>query len=115
MRMNDGVRYSIGELARRTGLTVKAVRFYSDQGIVPPTDRSQAGYRRYGTDALARMELVRTLRDLGLDLATVRRVVEREVSLAEVAAAHAEALAVQIRTLRLRRAVLTAAARRGEP
>jgi hypothetical protein len=39
--------------------------------------------------------------------------VHREVSLPEVAAAHAEALAVQIRTLRLRRAVVTAVARRG--
>lgn len=56
---------------------------------------------------------MRTLRDLGLDLTTIKKVVDREVTLAEVAAAHAEALAVQIRTLRLRRAVLTAVARRG--
>ncbi|MEU4228614.1 MerR family transcriptional regulator [Nonomuraea sp. NPDC026600] len=111
--MDGDTLYSIGELARRTGLTVKAIRFYSDQGIVPPTDRSPAGYRRYGIDALARLELVRTLRDLGLDLPTIRKVVDREVSLTEVAAAHADALAVQIRTLRLRRAVLTAVARRG--
>ncbi|MEV4112789.1 MerR family transcriptional regulator [Nonomuraea sp. NPDC049695] len=105
--------YSIGELARRTGLTVKTIRFYSDQGIVPPADRSPAGYRRYDADAVAHLELVRTLRDLGLDLPTIRRVVDREASLPEVAAAHAEALAVQIRTLRLRRAVLAAVARRG--
>ncbi|MEU7744090.1 MerR family transcriptional regulator [Nonomuraea sp. NPDC049158] len=111
--MDGDTLYSIGELARRTGLTVKAIRFYSDRGIVPPTDRSPAGYRRYGVDALARLELVRTLRDLGLDLPTIRKVVDREVSLAEVAAAHADALAVRIRTLRLRRAVLTAVARRG--
>ena len=111
--MNGEPRYSIGDLARRTGLTVKAIRFYSDRGIVPPTDRSPAGYRRYGDDAVARLELVRTLRDLGLDLPTIRRVVDREVSLPEVAAVHAEALAGQIRTLRLRRAVLTAAAERG--
>lgn len=111
--MNGGTLYSIGDLARRTGLTVKAIRFYADKGIVPPTDRSPAGYRLYGIDAVARLDLVRTLRDLGLDLATIRRIVDREVSLAEVAAAHAEALAVQIRTLRLRRAVLTAVARRG--
>ncbi|MGW0203279.1 MerR family transcriptional regulator, partial [Nonomuraea sp. NPDC003201] len=105
--------YSIGDLARRTGLTVKTIRFYSDRGIVPPTDRSPTGYRLYDLDAVARLELVRTLRDLGVDLPTIRRVVAREVSLPEVAAAHAEALAVEIRTLRLRRAVLTAVARRG--
>ncbi|TJZ54094.1 MerR family transcriptional regulator [Streptomyces piniterrae] len=110
---DDGTLYSIGDLARRTGLTVKAIRFYSDSGIVPPTERSPAGYRRYGIDAVARLDLVRTLRDLGLDLPTIRKVVDREISLPQVAAAHAEALEAQIRTLRLRRAVLTAVARRG--
>lgn len=112
--MNDplGPLCSIGELARRTGLTVKAIRFYSDRGIVPPTGRSPAGYRLYGADALARLDLVRTLRDLGVGLADIRKVVARELSLSEVAAAHADALAVQIRTLRLRHAVLTAVARR---
>ncbi|MDX2563326.1 MerR family transcriptional regulator [Streptomyces sp. TX20-6-3] len=111
--MNGDTLYSIGELARRTGLTVKTIRFYSDRGIVAPTDRSPAGYRLYGIDAVARLDLVRTLRELGLDLPTIRKVVDREVSLPEVAAAHAEALTVQIRVLRLRRAVLTAVAERG--
>ncbi|MFC4585735.1 MerR family transcriptional regulator [Sphaerisporangium corydalis] len=111
--MDGDALYSIGELARRTGLTVKAIRFYSDRGIVPPALRSPAGYRLYGIDAVARLDLVRTLRELGLDLPTIRRVADREISLPEVAAAHAEALAVQIRTLRLRRAVLVAVAERG--
>jgi DNA-binding transcriptional MerR regulator len=111
--MDGDALYSIGELARRTGLTVKTIRFYSDRGIVPPSGRSPAGYRLYDISALARLDLVRTLRDLGLDLATIRKVVDREVSLPEVASAHAEALAVQIRALRLRRAVLTVVARRG--
>ena len=111
--MDGDTLYSIGDLARRTGLTVKTIRFYADRGIVPPADRSPAGHRRYGIAAVARLDLVRTLRELGLDLPTIRKVVDREISLAEVATAHAEALTVQIRTLRLRRAVLTAVARRG--
>ncbi len=111
--MDGDTLYPIGELARRTGLTVKTIRFYSDRGIVVPTDRSPAGYRLYNIDAVARLDLVRTLRDLGLDLATIRRIVDRELSLPEVAATHAEALAVQIRVLRLRHAVLTAVAERG--
>ncbi|MCL2734402.1 MAG: MerR family transcriptional regulator [Actinomycetia bacterium] len=105
--------YSIGDLARRTGLTVKTVRFYSDRGIVTPAGRTAAGYRRYDADAAARLDLVRTLRDLGVDLATIRRVVEREVSLAQVAAEHAAAIDVQIRVLRMRQAVLATAAERG--
>jgi DNA-binding transcriptional MerR regulator len=111
--MDGDTLYSIGDLARRTGLTVKTIRFYSDRGIVAPTERNPAGYRFYSIDAVARLNLVRTLRELGLDLPTIRKVVDRELSLPEVAAAHAEALAVQIRVLRLRRAVLTAVADRG--
>jgi DNA-binding transcriptional MerR regulator len=111
--VSDDELYSIGELARRTGVSVKTIRFYSDRGLVPPTDRSPAGYRRYDLAAVARLDLIRTLRELGLDLATVRRVLDHEIALSDVAAAHAEALTVQIRTLRLRRAILTAVSERG--
>jgi DNA-binding transcriptional MerR regulator len=104
---------SIGELATRTGLPVRTIRFYSDSGVVPPAERSDAGYRLYGPDALARLGLVRTLRDLGVDLATIRRVLEREVSLADVAKAHAAALEAQIRVLRVQKAVMQAVAQRG--
>ena len=104
---------SIGALASRTGLPVRTIRFYSDAGVVPEADRSEAGYRLYGEDALARLGLVRTLRDLGIDLPTIRRVLEREVSVPDVAAAHAAALAAQIRVLRVQKAVLEAVARRG--
>ncbi len=104
---------SIGELASRTGLGVRTIRFYSDAGVVPPAERSEAGYRLYGPDALARLGLVRTLRDLGIDLATIRRVLERELTVADVAAAHAAAIDAQIRVLRVQKAVLGAVARRG--
>ncbi|MFD7451346.1 MerR family transcriptional regulator [Kitasatospora sp. NPDC059827] len=104
---------TIGELARRTGLTVKTVRFYSDQGIVSPADRNPAGHRRYGADAVARLDLVRTLRELGLGLPEIRQVLGRERALSEVAAAHAAALDVRIRVLRLRQAVLRTVAARG--
>ena len=103
--------YSIGDLAKRTGLAVRTIRFYSDKGVLPPIGRDATGYRRYSLEAVARLDLIRTLRELGVDLPTVRRVVDREVSVPDVAAAHAEALDVQIRTLRLRRAVLRAVAR----
>jgi DNA-binding transcriptional MerR regulator len=111
--MDGDTLYTIGELARRTGLPVRTIRFYSDQGVVPPTRRTAAGYRLYDTAAAARLDLVRTLRDLGIDLGTVRRLLDREIGVQDVAAAHAEALDVQIRTLRLRRAVLRAVAKRG--
>ncbi|MFF4444264.1 MerR family transcriptional regulator [Streptomyces sp. NPDC001502] len=111
--MDATTLHSIGELSRRTGLPVRTIRFYSDAGVVAPTTRSPAGYRLYDTDALLRLELLRTLRELGMDLATVRRVLDRELSVAEVAAAHADALDVRIRVLHLRRSVLRTVARGG--
>ena len=104
---------AIGELASRTGLPVRTIRFYSDRGVLPPAGRTDSGYRLYGADAIARLGLVRTLRELGIDLATIRRVLEREVTVAEVAGAHAAALEAQIRILRVQTAVLRAVVRRG--
>ncbi|MDG6104984.1 MerR family transcriptional regulator [Dactylosporangium aurantiacum] len=104
--------YTIGQLARRVGVPTRTVRFWSDQGVLPPVDRSGGGYRRYDAVAVARLELIRTLRDLGLGLDAIAALLASQVTLAGLAAAHAAALDAQIRTLRLRRAVLRAVARR---
>ena len=77
-----------------------------------PADRTPAGYGRCGPDADARLALVRTLRELGLGLDVIRRVTNQELTLGQAAAEHAAALNVQISILRLRQAVLTAAAGR---
>jgi DNA-binding transcriptional MerR regulator len=98
--VSDDGWYSIGELAERTGLPVRTIRFYSDQGVVPATGRSAAGHRRYDVHGLARLDLVRTLRELGLPLSTIRAVLDDELSLPQVAAAHAQALDTQIDALR---------------
>lgn len=104
--------FTIGELSRRTGLPVRTIRFWSDEGVTPETSRSGTGYRLYDAEAVARLDLVRTLRELGMDLATVKSVLRRQATMADVAAAHVRALDAEIRTLRVRRAVLRSVARR---
>ncbi|KAA0019481.1 MerR family transcriptional regulator [Antrihabitans cavernicola] len=104
--MTDHALYSIGDAAQRTGLPVKTIRFYADRGIVPAAGHTATGYRLYDQAALARLDLVRSLRNLGLDLATITAVLRRGELLPDVAATHAHALASEIRVLRLRRAVL---------
>lgn len=104
---------TIGQLARLSGLTVKTIRFWSDEGLVPPADRTPAGYRLYDYEAQVRLGLVRTLRELGIDLETIRKVLEREVTISEVAEAHAAAVEMRIHALRLHRAVLRTVASRG--
>jgi len=101
---------TIGDLAERTGLPVRTIRYWSEVGVVPEATRSAGGHRLYDAAGLARLELVATLRELGLGHAEVRRVPARESTVAEVAATHVAALDTQIRTLRLRRAVLSAIA-----
>lgn len=104
---------TIGALARLTGVPVKTIRSWSDQDLLPPAARTPAGYRLYGADAPARLEIVRSLRDLGIGLAAIRSVLHRESTVAETAAQCADALDAQIRTLQLQRAVLRSVAARG--
>ncbi|MDN0199552.1 MerR family transcriptional regulator [Streptomyces sp. S.PNR 29] len=105
--------FTIGELARATGLTVRTIRYWSDAGVLTPVTRSSGGYRLYDAACAARLELIRTLRELGLGLDDVRRVLAGERTVAEVAAAHVAALDAQIRSLKVTRAVLSTVARRG--
>ncbi len=106
---NDGSLLSIGELARRTGLPVRTIRFWSDAGVLPPATRTESGRRLYDAACAAQVELVATLRELGLGLADVRRVLAGQASIAEVAVAHRDA---QIRVLQLHRAAMAVVVKR---
>ncbi|WP_211658929.1 MerR family transcriptional regulator [Phytoactinopolyspora halophila] len=112
--MNAGDTWlTIGELARRTGLPVKTIRYYADIGLVPPTDRSPGGYRQYDATAVARLDFVRTLRELDVDLASIQAVLDRTLSLSDLAARHAAALDAQMRIVRTQRSVMRAVAQMG--
>jgi DNA-binding transcriptional MerR regulator len=58
----------IGELARRAGMSIDAVRYYERRGVLPRADRTPAGYRLFGVEAVTRLDLVRQLQDLGFTL-----------------------------------------------
>ena len=109
---------TIGQLSELTGVPVRTIRFYSDKSehavagrpLLEPALRSASGYRLYELEAASRLELIRTLRELGIDLPTIARVLARELSVAEVARTQADALEATVRVLRLRQAVLRAVA-----
>lgn len=109
---NDEPLLTIGELARRVGVPVRTIRFWSDSGLVPPASRTDGARRLYDAACVARLELVTTLRELGVSLASVRRVLDGQVTAAAVAAIHLEALDTEIRALRLHRAVVAAVVKR---
>ncbi|ANZ40476.1 MerR family transcriptional regulator [Lentzea guizhouensis] len=103
---------TIGRLARRTGLPARTLRFWSNEGLIVPAGRSSGDYRLYDAASVARVELVRTLRELGLGLDDIRRVLDRQDTVAEIAAAHVTAIDAQIRALKVSRAVLSTVAKR---
>jgi DNA-binding transcriptional MerR regulator len=111
--MNDHELYPIGDAARRSGLSVSAVRFYDDAGLVTPAARNPAGHRMYGIDAIARLELIRTLREVDTDLSEIRRLLSGERTLHALLTTHLEVLERREHTLRARRAVLRTLIRQG--
>ncbi len=67
---------SSGDLARATGLTARAIRFYEEQGLLRPAVVSEGGHRRYTADELERLKLIADLRELGLSLCDIRGALE---------------------------------------
>jgi DNA-binding transcriptional MerR regulator len=63
----------IGQLARRTGISQRALRYYEAQGLLAPT-RQASGYRVYGDEDVARVRRIRTLLAAGLTTAQIRDV-----------------------------------------
>jgi DNA-binding transcriptional MerR regulator len=109
----EDTRLTIGAVAARLGVPVRTVRFWTDEGLVDPPRRSAGGYRLYDAASVARLDLVHTLRGLGLGLPAVRELLAARRSVADVAAEHVRALDAEIRLLRLRRALLQAVVRTG--
>ncbi|MFI6713125.1 MerR family transcriptional regulator [Nonomuraea sp. NPDC050478] len=105
--------YSIGKLAQLTGLSVKTIRFYSDEGVLPAPGRTPSGYRRYTDEHRVHLELVRTLREIGVDLATIRSLGRRELK--DVLALHLRAVETQLTALQRTRAVLRATLAKDDP
>lgn len=104
--MSNRHLYAIGDAARRTGLSVSAIRYYADAGVIAPADQTDGGHRLYDIDAIARLELVRTLRELGAGLEDIRGLLAEETSLHDLAVTHLQVVERHLRDLHARRAVL---------
>jgi MerR family copper efflux transcriptional regulator len=65
----------IGELAQRSGVPAKTVRYYEEIGLLPPPDRTPGGYRDYDDHAIERLGFVRSAQAAGLTLAEIRTVI----------------------------------------
>jgi len=66
----------IGEVARRTGLPVKTIRYYCDEGLLQPRDRSASGYRLFDEENLAELAIIRALRAMDVSIPELARILE---------------------------------------
>jgi DNA-binding transcriptional MerR regulator len=69
--------WKVGELARRTGVSVRALHHYDEIGLLSPSHRSEAGYRLYTEIDVARLQQIRSLRALGFSLEEARDFLKR--------------------------------------
>jgi DNA-binding transcriptional MerR regulator len=69
---------TVGTLAKASGLTIRTLHHWDAQGLLVPAERTQAGYRRYGPDEVARLYRILALRRLGLSLEEIADVLDRE-------------------------------------
>lgn len=69
--------FTVGELARLTGVTVRTLHHYDEIGLVQPSARSDAGYRLYGEADVRRLQQVLVYRELGLPLDDIAAVIDR--------------------------------------
>jgi len=65
----------IGELAAAAGVSVKAVRYYEEIGVLAPPARTSSGYRDYDIEACDRLAFIRAARAVGLTLGEIRGIV----------------------------------------
>lgn len=67
---------TIGQLAKQVGLRPSALRYYEDEGLLTPDDRSESGYRLYGAGAEQRLHLIQRAQRLGFALADIRTLLD---------------------------------------
>src|SRR3954468_19128928 len=76
MARNNPPPWKVGELARRTGMSVRALHHYDEIGLLEPSLRTSAGHRLYDTADIQRLQQIQSLRLMGLSLGGVKRLLD---------------------------------------
>jgi MerR family transcriptional regulator, thiopeptide resistance regulator len=67
----------VGQIARRTGVTVRTLHYYDQIGLLSPSHHTEVGHRLYGTGDIVRLQLIRSLQQIGLSLDEIRGLLGR--------------------------------------
>ena len=88
-RAKDEPCLQIGEVADRTGVTQRTLRFYEERGLLKPPSRMEGGFRLYSEDDVGRVEQIKRMQNLlGLTLAEIKDMVEAEEVKEELSATY---------------------------
>jgi DNA-binding transcriptional MerR regulator len=102
----DEACLQIGEVADRTGVTQRTLRFYEERGLLKPPTRMEGGFRLYSEDDIARVEQIKRLQSLlGLTLAEIKEMVEAEEVKEELSATFRPDLDAEERIKRVTRRI----------
>jgi DNA-binding transcriptional MerR regulator len=96
-RESGDAEWKVGKLARRTGISVRALRYYDEIGLLSPSRRTEGGHRLYTAGDVARLQQIRSLSDLGFTLRAIGEYLEgSEVPLERVIQLHLRRLKEKI-------------------
>lgn len=96
----------IGEVAERTSVTQRTLRFYEEKGLLPPPTRMEGGFRLYSEDDVRRVEHIRRLQNLlGVTLAEIKDMVEAEEVLQELKAQYRPESGISEKKQQLQKAI----------
>ncbi len=96
----------IGEVAERTGVTQRTLRFYEEKGLLRPPSRMDGGFRLYSEEDVKRVEMVRRLQDLlGVTLADIKEMVDAQEVLRELRAQYRPEAGVEEKRRQLQKAI----------
>jgi MerR family transcriptional regulator, copper efflux regulator len=60
--------YSIGQVARQSGVSVETIRYYEKEGLLEEPERKESGYRQYKGEAVVRLSFIQQAKELGFSL-----------------------------------------------
>lgn len=102
-----GAELQIGEVAERTGVTQRTLRFYEEKGLLNPPSRMEGGFRLYSEADVLRVEQIKQLQSLlGLSLAEIKEMVEADEALSQIRAEYRKDADVDQKLDQLHRAMI---------
>lgn len=98
--------YTIGEVAKLTGVPIKTIRYYTDINLLPATHRTEARFRLFSTEDIWQLQLIRVLRQLAFSLEEIRAIIGGNLPVSTAIDWQLEAIAHRIHQLQHIREVL---------